>query len=458
MHEPDESIAALATPPGDGAIAVLRLSGDRALPALIAMLLPEDRPEPFVARHLYHLLLRDGNGEPLDEVLAAWMPGPRSYTGEDVVEISSHGGHATVQAILRELLRLGLKAALPGEFTYRAFLSGRIDLVQAEAIADLIGSRAEQARRLALAHLEGRLSRRLQELRGSLLNLLRDIEAGIDFSEEEIEFVSTPAIATKVDAFIVSLDALLGSASNGRLIREGVTVAIAGAPNVGKSSLLNALLESERAIVSAEPGTTRDLIGETWSRGGIHFHLQDGAGIRSAESEAERMGVERSEVALASAGIAIWVCDGCQAPDAEEQKRRRTLVPERSLLVVNKSDRAEFDLRRSTLQAPAGLRVLKTSALEGEGIESLAEALFEIAACSGELGETEVAINRRQETRLIEVRRCLEVLREVSPETWAPELLARQLREALQELDQLTGAEAGEQILSEIFSSFCIGK
>ena len=459
MHAPDESIAALATPPGEGAVAVLRLSGGKSLCALKRLIRPGGEPARFEARRLYHLHLQDGEGRSLDEVLAAWMPGPHSYTGEDVVEISTHGGPSTVRAMLRELERLGLRAAHPGEFTYRAFLSGRIDLVQAEAVADLIHSQGERARELALSHLEGKLSRRLAAIRERLLSLLRDIEAGIDFSEEEIEFVTAPALRARVAELVHEIDALVASADDGRLIREGIGVAIAGAPNVGKSSLLNALLESDRAIVTDEPGTTRDLISESWVREGLRFELTDGAGLREACSEAERRGVERSEAAIASAGIVLWVCDGTGIPDAAELTRRRRLDPARSLLVVNKSDLAAYDFARASGELPAGFGALRVSALSGEGIGDLGEALLEMASACGALLETEVAVNRRQESRLLAMRGVLSALREEAPPAgWAPEILARQLREALAELDSLTGAEAGERILAEIFANFCIGK
>ncbi len=459
MHRPDETIAALATAPGEGALAVLRISGPQARELLLGMIRPADPPLCFQPRRLEHVFLLDSDGRPLDEVLAAWMPGPHSYTGEDVVEISTHGGAATVRAVLSELERRGCRPAFPGEFTYRAFLSGRMDLVQAEAVAELVRSRSERARELALTQLQGGLSRRFSALRGKLLVLLRDLEAGIDFVEEDIDLLPREELQRGLDELRQELGELLTGAGEGRLIREGVRVVLAGEPNVGKSSLFNALLESERAIVTASPGTTRDVISESWVQRGIVFHLQDTAGLREARGEAERKGVERSESALREALLTIWVTDGAREPSPSERRRWRELRPERDLLLVNKSDLPEYDMDRARALSPEGLEVLAVSALQGDGIAELREMLHELAMGSGqEDAKLEGAVNRRQEARLLAAQRSLAPLESGDVAQLESELLARQLREALAELEELTGDRIGERVLEEIFAGFCVGK
>lgn len=460
MHPPEETIAALATPPGEGALAVLRLSGPQARAALEQLLPATSRPPRLLPRRLHTLHLVDRDGRPLDEVLAAWMPGPRSYTGEDVVEISTHGGPATVRAILDALFALGLKAAHAGEFSYRAFLNGRLDLTQAEAVAELIHSRSEGARRLALQQLGGSLSRRLAPLRASLLGLLRDLEAGIDFAEEDIEFVSRETLAATVAQLREDMAALMAGAEDGLLLREGVSVALLGAPNVGKSSLFNALLGEPRAIVTAEPGTTRDLLRESWQQAGLLFSLIDTAGLRKPEAEAERQGIARSAATAASARISLWICDGSRAPSADEAERLRALQHESALLVVNKADLPGFEAAPYTALLPAGVRSLAVSALSGEGLATLREALLTLATGGRQqaLLELEFALNRRQSARLRAAQAVLERLDAASVAALEVELLARELREALMALDELSGRALSEAVLAEIFSHFCVGK
>lgn len=460
MHPSEETIAALATPPGEGALAVLRLSGPQSLVALEQLLDPRAGPTQLRPRRLHRLRLIDGEGRPLDEVLAAWMPGPHSYTGEDVVEISTHGGPSTVKALLDALFALGLKSAHAGEFTYRAFLNGRLDLMQAEAVAELIHSRSEGARRLALQQLGGSLSRRFAPLQASLLALLRDLEAGIDFAEEDIEFVSRETLAAAIAQLREEMAALLAGAEDGILLREGVSVALLGAPNVGKSSLFNALLGEARAIVTAEPGTTRDLLRESWQQAGLLFSLIDTAGLREPEAEAERQGVARSAAAAATARIGLWVCDGSRAPSAEEVERLRALEPGRELLVVNKADLPGFAAAPYRALLPAGVASCAVSALSGDGLATLREQLLALATGGRQqaLLELEFALNRRQSARLRAAQAVLDGLDATTVATLEPELLARELREALMALDELSGRALSEAVLAEIFSHFCVGK
>ncbi len=460
MHHPDDTIAAPATAPGESALAVLRVSGPEALAAFESLVASDSAPGEWIPRHLHHIRLVDADGHPLDEVMAAWMPGPRSYTGEDLVEISTHGGPDTVRAVLAALYRQGVVAARPGEFTYRAFLNGRLDLMQAEAVAELIHSRGEQERRLALHQLEGSLSRRVDPLRLRLLDLLRDLEAGIDFVEEDIEFVSTDDLDAALCRVREDLSRLRASASDGILLREGVSVVLAGLPNTGKSSLFNALLGAERAIVTEEPGTTRDLLRESWVEGGLLFRLEDTAGLREARAEAERIGVARSEDAVARAQITLWVCDGSRAPEAEERERLARLDPSRDLVLVNKSDLSRYDATPYREILSSATELLELSAHAGSGLDALKSRLFELATGrrAGEAIELEFAVNRRQESRLAAAAAALEELSAEGLAALEPELVARQLREALAALDELSGRQVSERVLDEIFRNFCIGK
>ncbi len=457
MHLPEETIVALATPPGEGALAVLRLSGAEAKASLEALIRHGDGSIELRPRHLHHTKLFDSSGLVLDEVLAAWIPGPRSYTGEDVVEISSHGGPTIVRAILETLYMLGLRPAEPGEFTYRAFMNGRLDLTQAEAVAELIHSQGEGARRLALKQLGGTLSRRIDPLRLRLVELLRDIEAGLDFAEEDIEFLSRRTLDETLDDLRRQFGELADSAGDGLLLREGVSVVLAGAPNVGKSSLFNALLGAERAIVTDEPGTTRDLLRETWQESGLIFHLHDTAGLREAVTMAESIGVARGQAALAVAQITIWVCDGSVKPTDDEVLRLSKLDGATNLLVLNKADLASFDPEQYR-ELGSGIGVgLSVSAIDGKGLDELRLALFEMATGgrSIETLDQEFAVNRRQELRL---RRAQEAIGTEGLADLEAELVARQLREALSALDELSGRQVGERVLKEIFADFCIGK
>ncbi len=454
MHSLDETIAALATPPGEGALAIIRISGPRSRESLLSLVVKA--PDPLRERYLHRVDLLDEHRRPLDEATALWMPGPGTFTGEDSAELIVHGGPLTVRRILGALFAQGVKQAEPGEFSYRATINGRMDLMQAEAVAELIHSRSEAEQQLALSQLGGSLSRRLSPLRENLIALLRDLEAGLDFSEEDIDFVSRERLDEGVSNLRTAADELLAGAEQGRLIREGLRVVIAGEPNVGKSSLFNALLDEERAIVTASPGTTRDTLRETLNIGGLLFHLHDTAGLREGVEEAERLGVARSESLLDDAQITLWLIDGTGSPTANDQKRLAELNASRAILVFSKCDAPDFT--EPTLGT--SLSSITLSAKSGEGLQSLRDALFEMA--TGEQGaealQVEAALNRRQESRL---RALFDILEELDTSTLAKleaDLLASRLRAALSELDELSGDRVGETVLSEIFSNFCVGK
>jgi len=456
MHRLDETLAALATPPGEGALAVIRLSGPRSREALLALAVRP--PDPLRERYLHRVDLADSRGRALDEATIVWMPGPRSFTGEDSAEIITHGGSLVPRRVLSALQEIGIREADPGEFSYRAMVKGRMDLMQAEALAELIHSRSEAERRLALAQLGGSLSRRIAPLREELLTLLRDLEAGLDFSEEDIEFVSRSRLNEGLLRLRRAASELLAGAEQGRLIREGLRVVIAGEPNVGKSSLFNALLEEDRAIVAESPGTTRDTLRESLNIGGLLFHFHDTAGLRRSEEEVERLGVARSEALLGQAQITLWVMDGTRELSSAERARLADLDPRREILIRSKCDLSAFDASRIPL--PPKMRDMNLSALTGEGLVELKSALFGLATSGrgAEALETEAALNRRQEARLQALAAILEELDEESVASMEAEILSSRLREALAELEGLSGERVGEAILDEIFSNFCVGK
>jgi tRNA modification GTPase len=460
LNRPEETIVALATPPGEGALAVLRISGSLALTCLERLTRSCSDTTIFRPRYLHHLILSDKNGKQLDESMAVWMPAPRSFTGEDVVEIYTHGGMVTVQGILRECFSMGIKQAHPGEFTYRAFLSGRLDLTQAEAINDLIHSESERSRDLALEHLKGGVGERVSDIRKGIISLLADLEAGIDFVEEDIEFISRHEVTTQVSDLLKGVRDLLAGARAGKLIREGVAVVLAGEPNVGKSSIFNRLLDEERAIVTTTPGTTRDLIRESWSHGGVVFHLQDTAGLHHSRDEVELHGIERSVVAVIEAEIVVWILDGGRPPSANELKRSAGIDPERNVVVLNKFDLDGFSSEPVRYGLNGGIKPLLVSAKTGEGVESLKDELFQLAVGGSEEGfaRREIAVNRRQEARLLAVESSLAHLEQELDDGVETELVASRFRGALGELEMVTGDGIGNVILEEIFSNFCVGK
>jgi len=456
MHRLEETLAALATPHGEGALAIVRVSGPKAREALLALASPS--PRPLRERYLHRVDLVDAEGLELDEATAVWMPGPRSFTGEDSVEFILHGGPLVARRVLDALFSCGLRQAEPGEFSYRALVHGRMDLTQAEALADLIHSRSEAERRLALSHLGGALSRRIAPLRDELLVLLRDLEAGLDFAEEDIDFVTRPRIEEGLARLRAEARSLLAGAEQGRLVREGLSVVIAGEPNVGKSSLFNALLQEERALVTETPGTTRDALRESLIIGGLIFHLHDTAGLRETGEQVERLGVERSEDLIRRAQITLWVADGTRGPSEGERTRMETLDPSSALLLRNKRDLPGFDAAR--LPVPPGLRAMDVSARTGEGIEALKSALLGLATRGrgAEALEMDAALNRRQEARLTALVALLEEMTPLAVAAMEAEILAARLREAYSELEGLAGDRVGEVVLDEIFSKFCVGK
>ena len=468
-----DTIVAIATPPGRGGIGVVRLSGDRALKIASALVqLAQKRPEP--QRSALGAFIDPRTGKTLDEVVVTFFRGPHSYTGEDVVEISCHGSPVVLGHLVECCLDSGARAAEPGEFTMRAFLNSRIDLTQAEAIQDLIEARTLYQARIAATQLEGALSARLKPHKQALLELIAMLEAGIDFAEDDVSVMDWPEIRKRLDAVRSDLEKLVAGYAYGRIVHEGLSLSIVGRPNVGKSSLFNRLLNTDRAIVTATPGTTRDLITETASIDGIPLRLVDTAGIRKTADDIEKIGVERSHQAMADADLRLVVLDSSQdwtKEDSELIGKTRRLGA--MLVAANKADlpcRTTKSAIEEALGKPGGGRAKKsgqpvqvevvvTSALTGQGMEELRNKIVQAAAPGGQLGsEGEFITNLRHQQLLKEslegLSRCWAAVGQEIPH----EMLLLDLYDALRPLDALTGTTDVEDILGMIFSKFCIGK
>jgi len=452
----DDTIAAIATPVGEGGIGIVRLSGPDAANILERLFvpaspLPAGRPQPR-ALHYGHIV-DPATGQVVDEVLAAHMPAPATYTRQDVVEIDGHGGIVALRRILGLCLRHGARLAEAGEFTARAFLNGRLDLAQAEAVLDVVRSRTEVSLQAAVDQLAGRLSDQLRPLRARLVEALAYTEATLDFAEDEIP---PQDIDQALDEAAAGLQRLLAEAERGIVYRQGVRVAIVGRPNVGKSSLLNRLLRTNRAIVTDVPGTTRDTLEETLNLRGIPVVLVDTAGIQAEPDDpVERLGVERSRAALAQADLALLVVDTSQ-PLTDADRAIAGLVRGRpAIVVLNKVDLPAH----AEPGVDASLPAVRVSALSGQGLDTLEETLVE-TVLSGEVtaSEAPMVTNPRHKEAL---ERALDHVRAAGAahdRGELPELLAIDLSAAVQALGEITGQAAGEDLIETIFSNFCVGK
>ncbi len=445
----DDTIAAIATPMGVGGIGIVRLSGPQSREVLQAIF----RGGRLVPRRLtYGRIVVPESGEVVDEVLAAYMPAPRTYTRQDVVEINCHGGPVPLRRVLELCLAQGARLAGPGEFTLRAFLNGRIDLAQAEAVADMVEARTAAGLRLALARLEGRLSARVRAVRSQLLEALAYVEASIDFDD-----IPSCDPAPALEEALHSLEELLAGAERGIVYRQGVRVAIVGRPNVGKSSLLNALLRADRAIVTPIPGTTRDTLEETLNLNGIPLVLVDTAGIRAhARDPVEGLGIERSRAALACSDLALLVIDGSEELDAQDRVIAAQIGEKPTILVLNKADLPRIAEVNGLL--PAAPRVT-VSALTGAGIANLERTIEEVVL-SGQVvaaGESAIGSARHRDV----LRRACQHIREAQAarRNGLPlDLLSLDLRAAIDALGEITGETVSETLLETIFARFCVGK
>ncbi len=444
-----DTIAAIATPPGRGGVGIVRVSGPgvKAIAEGVAGGLPPPRHASF--RNFL-----DVDGGVIDQGLVLYFQAPHSFTGEEVLELQGHGGPVVMDLLLRRVLQLGARLARPGEFSERAFLNDRLDLAQAEAVADLIDAETEAAARLASRSLQGAFSRRIRELTEQLVELRVFVEAALDFPEEEIDFLADGQVQARLEAVIGAVERVRASARTGRLLRDGMNLVIAGLPNAGKSSLLNALAGSESAIVTEVPGTTRDLLRERISLEGVPVHLVDTAGLRETADRVEREGVRRARDELQRADRVLWVYDAATDPENRGLAAARLPPGVPVTLVRNKVDLVDEE---PGLDERQGMPEVRLSARHGRGLELLRRHLLDCIGYQG--AENSEFLARRRHLEAID--RALEALvrgRRVLEAHHAGELLAEELRLAQLALFEITGEFSADDLLGEIFSSFCIGK
>ncbi|MEQ8956661.1 MAG: tRNA uridine-5-carboxymethylaminomethyl(34) synthesis GTPase MnmE [Coleofasciculus sp. C2-GNP5-27] len=452
-----ETIAAIATAvvPQQGSVGIVRVSGENAL-EIARQLFHAPGHQAWQTHHILYGYVRHPQTQQIvDEALLLIMQSPRSYTREDVVEFHCHGGIMPVQQVLQLCLELGARLAQPGEFTLRAFLNGRLDLTQAESIADLVGSRSPAAAQAALAGMQGKLAVPIRQLRATCLDSLAEIEARIDF-EEDLPPLDEAGIIAQLQQVLTDINQILATADRGQLLRTGLNVAIVGRPNVGKSSLLNAWSRSDRAIVTDLPGTTRDVVESQLVVGGIPIQVLDTAGIRETVDQVEKIGVERSRRAAEAADLIVLVIEATAGWSSEDQEIYTQVKHRPLILVINKTDLAPAD----SVSYPDSIdRVITAAVTKNEGIEALEQGILE-AVQTGTLhaADLELAINQRQAAALTQAKIALEQVQETISQQLPLDFWTIDLRGAIQALGEITGEEVTESVLDRIFSRFCIGK
>ncbi len=480
MSALDDTICAVATPSGEGGVGIVRVSGPKALP--IASKIVQLRGAKVFSDLTSHQMylgkflwdqyptsdqVKQGTATVLDEVLVVAMRAPRSYTGEDVVEVHGHGGPLIVQAICEALTQVGARMAEPGEFTKRAFLNGRLDLTQAEAVLDTIQAKSLHSLKLAQEHLQGGLSGVITGHRDALVKLLAHVEAGMDFGEEDIQFIEQHELKEKLRKMVGAIEKLVESAQDGRIIREGIRTVILGRPNVGKSSLLNAILDIDRAIVSQIPGTTRDVLEESVMVDGVMIRLFDTAGLRETTDELEQEGMSRAERAIQQADVLIMVFDQNRSLTEQDRGFIKHYNQKPRVMVLNKQDLpSEVSLedlqtivRQDETQCETATEYIQASTVTGEGLEQLKRSLKTLAVGKRhEAGDSVIVSRLRHKVLLQQAAEALHNALAAIDDTQSAECVALDLRVALQALGEIVGIVTNEDILDQIFREFCIGK
>lgn len=447
-YQKGETIAAIATPPGEGGIAVIRISGERAIEIAGRVYAG---PIWSYQSHTLHLGKIVDSGEVIDEVLIAVMKAPRSYTGEDTIEIHCHGGSLITRRVLETVIKAGAKAALPGEFTFKAYMNGKLDLAQAEAVQSLIAAKNDLALKAAEHQLHGALSKKITYFQARLVDIAAILEAWVDFPEEGLEFASFEETIGKLAAIRQEMQALSKTFHDGKIVHEGLTLCLAGAPNVGKSSLMNALLGKDRAIVTPIPGTTRDLLEADLKFSGLHFKLLDTAGIRTTDELIEQEGIRRSQSAIQNADLVLLVLDSSKGVQDEDQMLLQSAPADKTVVVWNKTDLPQTE--KKPLKAHA------VSAKTGEGLEALKKAIDKKIWHQGPPSKEEVVITHLRHKEALD--RSIDAITQVIEGLKtgiSPEFVASDIRFSLLQLATIIGADVTEEILSAIFSKFCVGK
>ncbi len=456
-----DTIAAIATAPGTGGIGIIRISGPESAAILQRLFTPFRSHQKFQTHKLYYGTVADRRGAVLDEVLAVFMQAPHTYTREDVVELHSHGSYLVLQAILSEVLAAGARAADAGEFTKRAFLAGRIDLTRAEAVIDLLQAQTGAGVRLAVEQMQGALFTRIETIRDVLVEILAVVEVAIDFPDDDVEILQVDKLLSRLQEDVESpLEQLIALAEQGKVIREGVKVVIAGRPNVGKSSLLNGLLQEDRALVTEIPGTTRDTIEELISVRGIPVHLVDTAGIRAHDDVVEELGIERARRKLQEADLVLFVVDATVALEETDRELYKFLEGSKRIVVLNKLDTADESMLDAVSREFKGDVQARIAARDGQGLNTLLDLIYrEIMGSEDEIDEqVSCGPNLRHKMILEKTVSAVRRLRKTLQTGATADLIAVDLQAALDHLGDIVGLTTPEDVLDTLFSRFCIGK
>lgn len=456
----EDTIAAVATAYGEGGIGIIRISGEEALPILQEIFEFHGDTDTFTSRRMtYGKIIDKEKNQIIDEVLAVYMKGPKTYTAEDVVEINCHGSMVSLRKTLALVLRKGARLAEPGEFTKRAFLNGRLDLSQAEAVIDMIRAKTDKSFDVAVSQLEGRLSLKVEEIRQRLLDLLVDITVNIDYPDEDIEEMTYEKLEESIVETQDMIEKLLATSSTGRMIREGIKIAIVGKPNVGKSSLMNGLLKETRAIVTDIPGTTRDTIEEVLSIRNIPVYLMDTAGIRETSDKVEKMGIEKSKEAFNQADFILFLLDGSRSLEEEDLQIMELLKERKSLVLINKRDLGEaISIEEIAAKLPAS-QVIEASLLKGQGITEIEDAVEDLVY-GGEIVQKEsMMVNNVRHIELLEqaVKSLTDALH-MSERREALDFIEVDVKNAYERLGEIIGETVSDDIINEVFARFCLGK
>lgn len=458
----DDTIAAIATAPGEAGIGIVRISGDKSIDLIDKIFRSKEgkKLSEYKARRItYGYIIDPKTDKRVDEVLVSYMKGPNTYTKEDVIEINCHGGMIPVKNILELVLRMGARAADPGEFTKRAFLNGRIDLAQAEAVMDLISAKTEKGFDVALNQLEGSLSKKVTKVRETLLEMLAHVEVSIDFAEEDIDEVTLDFLLEKSSEVEKDIQKLLDTADTGKILREGLSTVIVGKPNVGKSSLLNALVRESRAIVTDVPGTTRDVIEEHLNIKGIPLRLIDTAGIRETEDVVEKIGVEKSKELFNLADLIIVMLDASRELMEEDKQIINLIGQKKALIIINKTDlpqKLNFEEIETIIE---NKKIIKVSLVEEKGLEEIEDALVEMVyqgqvRAKDSLLVTNIRHKNALERALESIKDSTKAIKQQLP----LDFVEVDIKNTWEALGEITGDSVGEDLLDHIFKNFCIGK
>ena len=456
----EDTIAAVATAYGEGGIGIIRISGEEALPILQEIFEFHGDTDTFISRRMtYGKIIDKEKNQIIDEVLAVYMKGPKTYTAEDVVEINCHGSMVSLRKTLALVLRKGARLAEPGEFTKRAFLNGRLDLSQAEAVIDMIRAKTDKSFDVAVSQLEGRLSLKVEEIRQKLLDLLVDITVNIDYPDEDIEEMTYEKLEESIVETQDMIEKLLATSSTGKMIREGIKIAIVGKPNVGKSSLMNGLLKETRAIVTDIPGTTRDTIEEVLSIRNIPVYLVDTAGIRETSDKVEKMGIEKSKEAFNQADFILLLLDGSRPLEEEDLQIMELLKERKSLVLINKRDLGEaISIEEIAAKLPAS-QVIEASLLKWQGITEIEDAVEDLVY-GGEIVQKEsMMVNNVRHIELLQqaVKSLTDALH-MSEMREALDFIEVDVKNAYERLGEIIGETVSDDIINEVFARFCLGK